>query len=63
MFEANWLIGAAQGNGKALALDTLVPTPAGWITMGELRDGDMVFGSDGKPCKVLNAWPVRYDRP
>jgi hypothetical protein len=63
LFEVNWLIGSAPGQGKALALDTPVPTPSGWTSMGELRDGDLVFGADGQPCKVQRAWAVRYDRP
>jgi hypothetical protein len=29
--------------GKALALDTPIPTPAGWSIQGELRVGDQVF--------------------
>ena len=63
LIEHNWLIGSMPGQGKALALDTPVPTPTGWTTMGELRAGDTVFGADGRPCTVLNAWPVRHDRP
>lgn len=39
--------------GKQLADDTLVPTPGGWKTHGELRPGDEVFHSSGKPVKVL----------
>ena len=39
--------------GKALALDTPLPTPAGWTTMGELRVGDTLFDEKGEPCKVL----------
>ncbi|WP_206326328.1 MULTISPECIES: LAGLIDADG family homing endonuclease [unclassified Streptomyces] len=30
----------------------------GWSTMGELRDGDEVYGPDGQPTKVLAAHPV-----
>lgn len=63
LFETNWLIGASPGAGKALALDTPVPTPDGWSTMGALHDGDIVFGSDGRRCKVVRAWAVRHDRP
>lgn len=37
---------------KGLALDTPIPTPTGWSTMGALRVGDTVFGSDGQPCSV-----------
>ena len=31
----------ARLEGKALALDTPVPTPSGWRTMGELEPGDL----------------------
>lgn len=37
---------------KGLAVTTLIPTPAGWTTMGELSKGDIVLGSDGKPTTV-----------
>lgn len=43
---------------KAVPLDTEIPTPSGWTTMGDLRDGDTVFGRDGKPYPVLKAHPV-----
>lgn len=49
--------------GKALALDTPIPTPHGWTTMGELRDGDEVFDESGKPCRVTHAHAVMHDRP
>lgn len=51
-----------KGNGKALALDTQIPTPSGWTTMGDIRDGDLVLGDDGKPCRVIKAHPVSLDR-
>lgn len=38
--------------GKALALDTPLPTPTGWTTMEEVKVGDELLGSDGKPCRV-----------
>ena len=41
-------------HGKALAVATPIATPSGWTTMGELKAGDAVFGSDGKPCKVVS---------
>jgi hypothetical protein len=37
---------------KALALDTPVPTPAGWSTIADINPGDRVFGRDGAPCEV-----------
>lgn len=39
--------------GKALALTTPIPTPDGWSTMGDLAEGDCVFGSNGKPTKII----------
>lgn len=37
---------------KGLALDTPIPTPTGWSTMGALSVGDEVFASDGSVCRV-----------
>lgn len=48
--------------GKALALDTPVPTPTGWTTMGELGVGDQVFDDGGQICTVLEAHPVLRER-
>lgn len=42
-----------RGSGKLLTLDTRIPTPDGWTTMGELQVGDRVIGRDGKPCNVV----------
>lgn len=49
-------------SGKGLALDTPIPTPSGWTTMGALRAGDVVFGGDGAPVRVTVATaPVLRD--
>lgn len=47
---------------ESLALDTPIPTPNGWTTMGELKDGDVAYGSDGQPTTVIKALPVQHDR-
>ncbi len=39
--------------GKQLALDTPIPTPDGWKTMGELMVGDRVFDETGTPCNIV----------
>ena len=49
---------AGRLEGKALAVDTPIPTPQGWRTMGELRVGDEVFGADGHPSPVVAATEV-----
>jgi phage terminase large subunit-like protein len=51
-----------KGNGKALALDTPIPTPGGWTTMGALRPGDTVFDEAGRPCLIIEAHAVRMNR-
>ena len=56
------IVGARPAMGKALALDTPVPTPTGWTTMGDLGVGDRVLDEAGHPCSVTYATPVQLDR-
>ena len=46
------ILGARPATGKALALDTPIPTPTGWTTMGDLRVGDLVLDDQGRPTTV-----------
>jgi replicative DNA helicase len=57
------IIAARPGVGKALALDTVLPTPGGHTTMGEVAVGDEVLGVDGKPTTVTGVTEVWQDRP
>jgi replicative DNA helicase len=57
------VIAARPAVGKALALDTPLPTPTGWTTMGEVRVGDHLMGADGKPTRVVAATEVMHGRP
>ena len=43
----------ARKNGKALSLDTPIPTPDGWKKMEDVHPGSYVYGRDGQPVKVL----------
>ena len=52
------IVGARPAMGKALALDTPIPTPGGWATMATLRVGDEVFDEQGQPCRVMYTSPV-----
>lgn len=56
------VITGLPNHGKALALDTIVPTPTGWTTMGALTDGDEVYAQDGTITHVVKAHPVMNDR-
>jgi deoxycytidine triphosphate deaminase len=53
---------AGRLEGKALAIDTPIPTPRGWRTMGDLRVGDEVFDEMGKPTPVVAATGVMTNR-
>ena len=57
------IVAARPGVGKALALDTPLPTPTGWTAMGEVRVGDELLAPDGKPTRVLAATEIMRDRP
>ena len=52
-----------RGSGKALAVDTSLPTPGGWTTMGEVRVGDHLFDERGRPTQVVFATEVQSERP
>jgi len=43
-------------HGKALDVDTPIPTPDGWTPMGELDIGDVVFDETGQPVRVVEAF-------
>ena len=57
------VVAARPAVGKALALDTPLPTPTGWTTMGEVQVGDNLIGSDGRPTTVVAATDVMTERP
>jgi predicted phage terminase large subunit-like protein len=40
-------------NGKALKLNTPIPTPDGWTTIGDLKIYDQVFDENGNICNVI----------
>lgn len=57
------VVAARPAMGKALALDTPLPTPSGWTTMGAIRVGDELYDAQGRPTKVVAATEVMVDRP
>jgi len=57
------VVAARPGVGKALALDTALPTPTGWTTMGDVAVGDDLIGADGRPTRVIAATDVLTGRP
>jgi replicative DNA helicase len=57
------IVAARPAIGKALALDTAIPTPQGWTTMGALEVGDSVIGDDGLPVRVSGVTEAWRNRP
>jgi len=57
------LFGGSRGPGKALDINTELPTPEGWRPLWMLRSGDKVLGRDGMECNVTWCSPVWNDRP
>ena len=56
--EKNVLVVAFRGSAKALALDTLLMTPTGHVSMGDVEVGDYVLDRNGKPIKVTHTSEV-----
>jgi len=52
------VVAARPAMGKALALDTPLPTPTGWTTMGEVQVGDLLLDAQGRPTRVVAATEV-----
>ncbi|SHU72447.1 replicative DNA helicase [Mycobacteroides abscessus subsp. abscessus] len=57
------IVAARPGVGKALALDTPLPTPTGWTTMGKVQVGEMLVTPAGESTQVVAATEVMYGRP
>ena len=45
---------------KCLSLDTKLPTPTGWTTMGDVKAGDFLISDGGNPTRVLMATEPQY---
>lgn len=51
------IVQCPPGWGKGLDNGILLETPNGNIRMGDIKEGDFVFGQDGKPTEVLGVYP------
>lgn len=57
----NFYLELGRKNGKALSINTKIPTPNGYTTMGDLKVGDEVFDKDGNITIVTFATPIMYN--
>lgn len=51
----------SRGAGKALDLNTRIPTPHGDKILRDIHVGDTIFGADGCPTKVIAESPIYFD--
>ncbi len=56
------VISGYANQGKALAIDTPIPTKEGWKNMEFIQVGDIVFDEDGKLCNVTAVTEIQYGR-
>lgn len=52
------MMNGPTGTGKALTLDTPLPTPSGVRRMGDIAHGDTLYDSYGNTCSVTALYPV-----
>lgn len=59
------IVSGSTGSGKQLSHDTVIPTPTGMTTMGDLQVGEYVLDENGEPtlvtAKYSNKVPVAYE--
>ncbi len=51
------VIGARPKQGKAQTLDSIIYTPNGPITMGDVKIGDIICDANGGTCRVIGVHP------
>lgn len=54
------ILSVGRKNGKGLSLDTPIPTPSGWTTMGEVSVGDVLYDEQGNECHVTFASEIHH---
>lgn len=46
---------------KGLPLDTKIPTPTGWSTIADLKEGDLIFDKLGNPTKIVHKSEIHHN--
>lgn len=52
------IVVAVEGVGKRADVSSLIPTPDGWVKLGDIKVGDKVFDRFGSPVAVTYVSPV-----
>lgn len=45
-----------MGGGKEIDINTIIPTPNGWVKADDIQVGDYLFASNGKPTQVIGKY-------
>ncbi len=56
----SWLIRSGRGFGKRIQISEEIKTVKGWKTLGDIVDGDMVYGLNGQLTNVIKAHKVTF---
>jgi hypothetical protein len=57
-FMKSILITGAPSSGKGADVNTPIPTPSGWTTMGDIKVGDTLYDENGNHCTVVETSPI-----
>jgi hypothetical protein len=58
-----YMLNGYPNEGKAESIYTDIPTPNGFVKMGDIKSGDLVYDETGNPCRVTFATEIMYDHP
>lgn len=58
--EKEVFFGGARGGAKQIDLNTILPTPTGFSTMGEIKVGEYILSPNGNPVKVIHKSKIDY---
>ena len=59
--KASLLVVGATSTGKLCDVNTPVPTPNGFVKLGDIEVGDIVFDENGNQTLVIGAYDPEYD--
>ncbi|MDR1938766.1 MAG: DEAD/DEAH box helicase [Tannerellaceae bacterium] len=51
------IVGDQPGLGKSQTIDSLIPTPSGWVKLGDIKIGDQLFSRDGSVQSIKGVYP------
>lgn len=56
LYKKKAILADTMGTGKALPENTMLPSPNGYIKLKDVKDGTVLFSSNGNPTKVIGVY-------